>query len=413
MAIPSTPANLYVQQGNGQVYLSWDLTATSTSYQVQRSLDGVSFSIVGSPTVNNYTDLSVVISTQYYYQVAATNGSGTSAYTAAQVIIPTAPGTATLGNIRLMAQQRADQVNSSFLSLPEWNSNISASYKELYDLLVQKYGDDYYYTVPISYTTTGQINSTYQAQVFPLPDGISVTDAGTTLGFTGNTHSSTLVDGLSSISGLTVGQIVTGSGIPSGAKIVSIGGSSITLSMAATATATGVSLVAANVSAAFYKSMLVEVALNPGDPNSWVTLKKYQRIQQNLWNFPNVYTFYGITNLRYRITGTQLQIVPICAAGQTLRMWYAPRPLSLVKDTDTIDGVSGWEEYIVIDAAIKAMQKEESDCQELMLQKAAMIARINSAAENRDVGLPETVSDSRMRNFAWADEGDFGGGGMW
>lgn len=348
MAAPSTPTNFYVQAGDGQVYLSWDITSGATSYQVQRSTDGVTFTNLAAPSANNYFDTTVTPSTEYYYQVAAVNGSGTSAYTAAQSIVPTITGLVSLAELRLEAQQRADMVNSNFLTLPEWNLNITKSYKWLYNLLIQKYGEDYYYSVPYSFVTTGTVDATYQAQVFPLPDGQTVTDSFTD-----------------------------------------------------------------NVVPAFYKEFLTEVALNPGDPNSWVTLRKYQRIQQNLWNYPNVYTFYGITNLRYRLTGTQIQIVPIASAGQTIRMWYAPRPKVLMADTDTIDGVAGWEELIPIHAAIKALAKEESDTSELQLELNAKILEIENSAANRDVGEPEKVSDGKLRNFAWTEDGSIDGGGMW
>ena len=62
--------------------------------------------------------------------------------------------------------------------------------------------------------------------------------------FTGDTHSSTTVDGLSiNANLLIVGQPITGSGIPVGATVATIvSSSSITISAAATATATGVAL---------------------------------------------------------------------------------------------------------------------------------------------------------------------------
>lgn len=63
--------------------------------------------------------------------------------------------------------------------------------------------------------------------------------------FKGNTTSgSTTISGLSSVTGLAVGQVVAGPGIPAGATITAVGTTTITLSIAATATATGVTLTA-------------------------------------------------------------------------------------------------------------------------------------------------------------------------
>lgn len=337
MAIPNTPANFILQTGDGKAYASWDqdTTGNTLSYLVQRSLDGITYTLLatvtGSPLNNYYFDSSGTSGTQYYYRVAAQNGSGTSAYTSAQSITVVAIGIQSLGALRILSQQRCDKVNSQFITTEEWNSYISDSYKELYDLLIQKYADDYYVATTYTWTTDGS------SVLYPLPPD-------------------------------------------------------------------------------FYKNLLVEVALNPADNNSWITLRKFQRIQQNLWNYPNIYTFYGITNLRYRIDGNYLHIVPISTAGQTLRMWYCPRPAVLMADFNVLDGVSGWYEYIVIDACIKAMIKEESldMAQAFGVQKAAMVDRINAAAENRDTQSPEVVSDSRTRNFSWDNtDGGSGFGSSW
>lgn len=336
MAAASTPTNFNVQVGNANAFLSWDQISGATGYVVQRSEDNVTFAdlvtIGGSPLRNQYLDAGVNVggpdvNTSYWYQVKATNVSGDSAYcTSAQGIVVDY-GIASLGYMRLQAQERADMVNSTFLSKTEWNRIITQSCKQLYDLLMSKYGDEYYLQNTYTWTTSGA------DQLYPFPPD-------------------------------------------------------------------------------FYKSFLVEVALNPNDPNSWITLRQYQRIQQNLWNYPNVYTFYGITNLRYRFTGNNLQIVPLAQAGQTIRMWYAPRPATLMADTDVFDGISGWEEYVIVRSAIKACIKEETDCSDLKQELKDLEDRIEAIAENRNVGEPQTVSDSKMRNFGWSsDDGQYGGSG--
>ena len=339
MAIPATPSNFNLQTGNGNNFLSWDVDAGATTYIVQRSLDGVTFAtiatITGSPLNNFYFDAvynlisnpgGVLPATKYYYQVAAQNISGISAYTAIQSIVPTGVGQMSLAWVRNMALLRADMVNSQFISLPEANSYISGSYKALYDLMTQKFGDEYFSSSTYTWSTAGNQN------MYPLPPD-------------------------------------------------------------------------------FYKSTLVEIALNPGDPQSWVTLRRFNKVQQNLLNFPNVYTLWGVTNLRYRLTGNFIELAPYPTGGQTLRMWYAPRPPILMQDTDIVDGVSGWEDYIILDAARKMMLKQEQDIQEVTMEVEGLVKRIESAAENRDIAEPDTVSDSRRRNFAWGDSGGGTGGG--
>lgn len=165
MAIAGIPNNFNVQQGNGEVFLSWDLEAGALSYSVQRSLDGVSFTPLSTPTLNQYTDTAVTFGTQYYYQVASVNASGTSPYTAPQGVVPAPQGEMSLEQIRLAAKQRADRVNSNFVTLTEWNSYINQAMFELYDLLVTSY-NDYFLAPPVSFQTNG---STF---LFPLPNGV-------------------------------------------------------------------------------------------------------------------------------------------------------------------------------------------------------------------------------------------------
>lgn len=164
MAIAATPNNFYVTQGNGQVYLQWDIEAGATSYTVQRSLDGITFATVATPAVNEYLDTTVTLGTNYYYQICSTNGSGNSPFTAPQAIVPTPAGEMCLSQIRLAAQQRADRVNSNFVTLPEWNSYINQAMFELYDLLVTTY-EDYFKAPAAQFFTNGSQN------IYPLPDG--------------------------------------------------------------------------------------------------------------------------------------------------------------------------------------------------------------------------------------------------
>lgn len=223
--------------------------------------------------------------------------------------------TMTLAELRSAVRQRSDMENSLFVKDSELNSYINQSYFELYDLLVQKYGDNYFVASPYSFTTDGT-NDEY------------------------------------------------------------------------------------NLPSDFYKLLGVDLALSQST-DSWVTIKPFNFQERNRYAVPNFQSFYGITNLRYRLQGNKLKLTPIPQANQPMRIWYVPRMTTLANNNDTVDGISGWTEYIIIDAAIKCLQKEESDCTVLLAQKAAIIQRIENAAENRDAGFPKTVSDVAFSNYEW------------
>lgn len=337
MPAPSTPTNYYLQQGNGQVFLSFDLMSGATTYPILRSTDGVTFAQIAAPATNYYLDTSVTIGTLYYYQVESKNGSGTSTATTAQSIVPVQSGAMCLGQLRLMSQQRADRVGSTFLTVPEWNTNINQSAFELYDLLTTQYED--YFLAPALTINTTSIDSTGGLS---LPDG-------------------TLY-----------------SGAP-----------------------------------AFYKLSGVDLGLS-GSANSFVTLRKFDFIARNQYVYPQITTtFLGVFNLRYRLMGSKIMFTPIPQGGQYIRLWYQPRMTMLLQDNDIFDSVSGWEEYIIVDAAIKALQKEEADVSVLAMQKQALIQRIEDSSMNRDVGQGDCVSDIRNRSEMWGgDGGNYPSGGF-
>lgn len=328
MAAPGIPQNVYVQQGNGNVLVSWDIQAGATSYVVSRSTDNVTFTTVATITANSYLDTTVTVGVLYYYTVASSNGT-VSAASASQSIIPTQSGQVSLAQLRQMSQQRADRVNSNFVTLPEWNSYINQSAFELYDLLLTTY-EDFYFANAYQFQTDGTNNQ------YALPQD-------------------------------------------------------------------------------FDKLLGVDLGLGANN-NAWVTVHKFDFIQRNRYVYPNITsTFLGVFNMRYRLMGNKLFFIPTPSANQYVRVWYVPRMTQLLQDTDILDTVSGWSEYIVVDAAIKALQKEESDVSVLMAQKQALIKRIEESAMNRDEGEPDTISATRgpgSRDGNWGgpgNDGSYGG----
>ena len=89
-------------------------------------------------------------------------------------------------------------------------------------------------------------------------------------------------------------------------------------------------------------------------------------------------------------------------AGYTVTMIYTPVLARMTSDSDTFDGVNGWEEWIVLDAAIKALNKEESDVSVLMAQRGDVEAEITSMAGDRDGAWPSRIVDVDRRAEEYA-----------
>lgn len=136
----------------------------------------------------------------------------------------------------------------------------------------------------------------------------------------------------------------------------------------------------------------------------YITLKTYNFQERNKYQ-TSVRASTASTERRYHLTQNTLYIQPSDNAAGTYQLWYVPKPSALSLDADTVEGIAGWERYIVVDAAIKCLAKEESDTSALAAMKAEMKQRIKDMAAQRDKGMPKTIS--LVRNTSYDDEDYF------
>lgn len=104
-----------------------------------------------------------------------------------------------------------------------------------------------------------------------------------------------------------------------------------------------------------------------------------------LERFPDKFRPGGRTGdaLMYRVSGTRLVLYPKPSSG-TYDVVYIPTCPVLTVDADSVEGVVGWEEFIVIDAAINVLAKEESNTQMLEIKRMQIIDRIRADAQMRE-----------------------------
>ena len=103
------------------------------------------------------------------------------------------------------------------------------------------------------------------------------------------------------------------------------------------------------------------------------------------------------SRIAYHLTATNIQFKPTPDTAVTATLWYYPAPPRMVGDMDDMDGVAGWEEYIVLGAAIKMLTKDGRDCGLLIAERDRQEARIISQASRSD-DVPHRVA--RRRNAA-------------
>lgn len=74
----------------------------------------------------------------------------------------------------------------------------------------------------------------------------------------------------------------------------------------------------------------------------------------------------------------------------SMRLDYVPVPTDLSADGDTLDGINGWDEFVVLTAAIDIKNKKEDDASALIRKRAELQQRIESMAP-RDEGSPRHI----------------------
>jgi len=146
----------------------------------------------------------------------------------------------------------------------------------------------------------------------------------------------------------------------------------------------------------FFKLKGVDKSLGGGDYQTLTQFRFNERNSRNR-NYRRLSQY--PLGLQYRIVGNEIRIEPKDSAPGDYRLWYTPMFTKLVDETDTIEDYNGWSEYVVIDASIKCLAKEESSTTHLMSEKKAILERIEEMASDRDIGEPDRISDTYSTDY--------------
>lgn len=178
-----------------------------------------------------------------------------------------------------------------------------------------------------------------------------------------------------------------------------------------------------NAAPAHYKLAGVDVGINQTN-NQWFTLPNFNWEDRNKYSTLQLAgTIQSVYGLQYCEFGSNIYFIPLPNGGQTFQLWYVPVMRQMLLDTDMLlFSISGWSELVIVDAAIKALIKEESyeQAQAMIGERADLLNRIETSAANRNIGQPNTVTNTRSRsgdpNFGdilggWGAGG--GGGSGW
>lgn len=104
----------------------------------------------------------------------------------------------------------------------------------------------------------------------------------------------------------------------------------------------------------FYKAKSVDVVVGSRtrtmDMFQWQNRNRYQ--DGIGWSFDSP--------MAWRLYGDNIVFTPTPTAVHSVTLWYHPTPPSMASDSDTLDGVVGWDEAVLVGTAWK-LALEEGD----------------------------------------------------
>ncbi len=120
------------------------------------------------------------------------------------------------------------------------------------------------------------------------------------------------------------------------------------------------------------------------------SLKPFNRAQRNVYRNA---TSSGVVPPMYLLSGGNVTLYPEPPDGLEGQILYAPGATLLTLPTDLVAYPNGWERFIVIDAAIQMLVKEESSVTALSAERDRIIKEIEQTKETRDLAAPKQVVD--------------------
>jgi len=156
----------------------------------------------------------------------------------------------------------------------------------------------------------------------------------------------------------------------------------------------------------FYKVLGVDLNI---DAERSISLKKFQFTERNRYKTTIYAPHIPASIYQYHVVDTNLKFIPKPREAKGAVLWYVPLPKKLVlaaavppvsTETTTLDiRMAMYDDYLILDAAINCLIKEESDVSALLIEREESKKRLVAAVMNRDVNEPERITDSYSANY--------------
>lgn len=124
--------------------------------------------------------------------------------------------------------------------------------------------------------------------------------------------------------------------------------------------------------------------------NVKVTISKYQPSEADWFDTTGVWG--NGYPLMYRLVGNTIEFSPVPVGAYTVVIDYVQVPPTLVLG-GSVDAIAGFDEWVILDSAIKIKRKNRVDASDLMADLANIEVWLISVAKDRDTGTPECIAD--------------------
>lgn len=118
-----------------------------------------------------------------------------------------------------------------------------------------------------------------------------------------------------------------------------------------------------------------------------------------IWSsgFPVYYRICSLAGTGGDLDG--IEFAPKPSGNYLVVVTYAKSPQRLGLGNDFFDGKAGYEEWIILDAAIKVRRKQNTDATPLMADKAEVENWVLGSANRRDQSSPQRISDAQTVDY--------------
>ncbi len=155
----------------------------------------------------------------------------------------------------------------------------------------------------------------------------------------------------------------------------------------------------------FYKLAGLDRSVSPGGSDRFYPMTKTAWRGRN--NTENTFRYALTANVTYRIFKDKIQMTPRDSANGTYQLWYIPLAVPFVDETDSIDTFNGFENLLIVDVAIKMLNKEESDTSSLLMERDRLTKSLDLMKIDRDINESERIEEAHDFAGAYGPTGDY------